>query len=390
MPNNNPLHIHIIVGEESGDRLGASLMQALQKRLGDQVIFAGVGGVAMQAQGMNSLFPIKDIAVMGLTPVIARLPVILRRIKKTVSFVIREVPDLLVIIDSPDFTHAIAKRVRARNKDIPIINWVSPSIWAWRPGRAAAMAKYVDHVLALLPFEPEAHQRLGGPPCTYVGHPLMAQLPNLRPIDGERPSLGDETLPLLLLLPGSRQSEIDRLLDDFSAIIDKLFALEIECDVVIPAVEHLAPILRERTASWAKRPQIIVGEMNKQAVFRKAHAALATSGTVTLELALSGVPMIVMYRLDWLARQLRFLVKAWTMVLPNHIWGRPVIREFIDGFIQHEHIARALLAFLQNTPERQAQIEAFDELENLMAVGEKLPAEKTADIILQLIKYEQE
>jgi lipid-A-disaccharide synthase len=161
--------IFLIATEESGDRLGSALMKVLRQRLGDDIQFEGVGGSTMAREGLVSLFPIEDLSIIGFAAVVQRLPMILRRIAETTDAVLKAAPDILVIIDSPDFTHRVARRVRRRNPAIPIVNYVSPSVWAWRPGRARAMKGYVDHVLALLPFEPEAHRSLGGPPCTYVG-----------------------------------------------------------------------------------------------------------------------------------------------------------------------------------------------------------------------------
>jgi lipid-A-disaccharide synthase len=197
--------IFLIATEESGDKLGAGLMKVLRQRLGDAVQFEGVGGRAMAREGLTSLFPIEELSIMGFTGVVKQLPKILRLIRQTVDAVIEAEPDILVIIDSPDFTHRVARRVRKRESTIPIIDYVSPSVWAWRPGRARAMRGYVDHVLALLPFEPEAYRRLHGPPCSYVGHSLIEQLATLRPNALEQ-QRRDAEPPVLLVLPGSRGS----------------------------------------------------------------------------------------------------------------------------------------------------------------------------------------
>src|SRR3954470_321337 len=173
--------IFLIATEESGDRLGANLMKVLRQRLGDGVRFEGVGGRAMARGGLGSLFPTEELSIIGLADVVKELPKILGLIKETAIAVVEAAPDILVIIDSPDFTHRVAKRVRAKDPTIPIVDYVSPSVWAWRPGRARAMLRYVDHVLALLPFEPDVYRRLRGPPCSYVGHPLIEQIGNLRP-----------------------------------------------------------------------------------------------------------------------------------------------------------------------------------------------------------------
>ena len=164
--------IFLIATEESGDRLGANLMKVLRQRLGDAVRFEGVGGQSMAREGLTSLFPIEQLSIMGLAAVVKQLPKILRLVRETADAVMETSSEMLVIIDSPDFTHRVARRVRGRDPSIPIIDYVSPSVWAWRPGRARAMLAYIDHVLALLPFEPEAYRRLHGPPCSYVGHPL--------------------------------------------------------------------------------------------------------------------------------------------------------------------------------------------------------------------------
>lgn len=225
-------------------------MEALQRRTAGAVAFSGVGGSRMAERGLASLFPLHDIAVMGFGPVIARLPTIVRRVYATVAAAVAADPDVVVIIDSPDFTHQVAKRIRKARPDLPIVDYVSPTVWVWRPGRAAKMAAYVDHLLAILPFEPAVHRQLGGPPTTYVGHPLVDRPELLRPAPGERPPLG-EGLPTLLVLPGSRGGEIGRLLDVFGATIARLKADGHRFRLVLPAVGHLVARIREGTAGWA-------------------------------------------------------------------------------------------------------------------------------------------
>ena len=213
--------VFLIATEESGDRLGANLMKVLRQRLGGAVRFEGVGGRAMAREGLSPLFPIEELSIIGLAAVVKQLPKILRLIKQTAIAVTEASPDILVIIDSPDFTHRVARRVRASDPKIPIVDYVSPSVWAWRPGRARAMLSYVDHVLALLPFEPEAYRRLRGPPCSYVGHPLTEQLAQLRPGPAER-QRRDEAPPVLLVLPGSRRSEIRHHMAVFGQTLGRL------------------------------------------------------------------------------------------------------------------------------------------------------------------------
>jgi lipid-A-disaccharide synthase len=378
--------VFFVIGEASGDRLGASLARSLKDAHGDKVVFEGLAGEDLQALGVSSLFDIEDIAVMGLGPVVARLPTIFRRLSDTVEAILASKPDLVVLIDSPDFTHRVAKRVRARAPDIPIIGWVSPSVWAWRPGRAKAMAAFVDHLLVLLPFEVEAHRRLGGPPATYVGHPLVDELASLRPESAEeRPSLGPGTTPTILVLPGSRGGEISRLMPTLKETMTRVLELMDNVSqprLIMPTVAKHQANLHARVADWPMPIEVISDPAEKRAAFRSAHAAIAASGTVSLELALSAVPMIIVYRLDWLARQFRSLVQVWTIILPNLVLGRPVVREYVDETARPEALARALVSLATDTPERRAQIEAFGELDALMrGPDEASPAQRARAVV---------
>lgn len=385
-----PLDVFMVVGEESGDQLGSRLMEALIARTQGAVRFSGIGGARMQALGLSSLFPLHDIAVMGITAVLGRLPTIIRRVHQTVDAAIAASPDVVVIIDSPDFTHQVAKRIRKARPDLPVIDYVSPSVWAWRPGRARRMAVYVDHLLALLPFEPAVHARLGGPPTTYVGHPLVDRPALLVPKPGERPDLTAERRPKLLLLPGSRSGEVERLLDTFGATIEVLWARGVRFEVAIPAVPHLLERIREVTRTWREPPEIVSGEASKFAAFRSAHAALAVSGTVTLELALAGVPMVVAYRRDPLFRLVTEIVRripgqvtVSSMVLPNIILGENVVPEYLDGDATPERLAADLVPLLVDSEARRAQESAFSRLWDMMRLPDgRLAAEAAADVVL--------
>jgi lipid-A-disaccharide synthase len=382
--------IWIISGEESGDQLGAKLMRALKLRLGEKWLrFGGVGGHAMAREGMNSLFPLEDIAVMGISAVIARLPAILRRIRLTVDAVVAAKPDLLVIIDSPDFTHRVAKAVRKRAPQIPVVNYVSPSVWAWRSGRAPKMRAYVDHVLALLPFEPEAHRRLGGPPTTYVGHPLIERLSEIRPVLGERS--GAEGAPVkLLVLPGSRRSEVSRLMEPFGEALALLKERSPRpFEVTVPAVSHLVEEIKARAEAWSVKPRIVEGETAKWAAFRQADAALAASGTVTLELGLSGVPMVVAYRVSKIEEVLKYLIQSPSIVLTNLVLGENVIPELVQWDCTPEKLADTLLPLMGDSPERQRQIEAFRKLDSLMRIGDEAPSGRAARIVAEVLKAKQ-
>jgi lipid-A-disaccharide synthase len=380
-----PLTIWLAAGEESGDQLGAGLMRALKARLGDGVRFAGIGGGRMAGEGLESLFPMSDIAVMGIGAVVARLPLLLRRIREAGAAVVAARPDALVIIDAPDFTHRVARRARQALPDLPIVNYVSPTVWAWRPGRARKMRPYVDHVLALKPFEVEAHRRLGGPDCSYVGHPLTERLAELRPGPGERTPVGEGPLRLLVL-PGSRRMEIARLLEPFGGTLARLSErLGRPIEATLPAVPHLAEAIARGVEAWPVRPRIVEGEAAKFEAFRGAHAALAASGTVTLELALAGVPMVVAYRVSKLEEQLKYVITAPSIVLANLVIGENVIPEFLQGACEPETLSAALAPLCADTPERWRQVAAFERLDALMDTGGEAPSERAARIVLESI-----
>ena len=282
---NRPLSIYLVAAEASGDALGAALAQALLSHEAGAVKLSGVGGHAMAAAGIASPFAIDELSIIGLTAIPKRLPKIIRRIRETAQAVVAAQPDALVIIDSPDFTHRVARRVRRLAPSIPILDYVSPSVWAWRPGRARAMRGYIDQVLAILPFEPAVHVELGGPPCSYVGHPLVERIGELRPnAEESRRRLDDP--PLVLALPGSRANEIRRLAGIFGETIARLAERVGAIELVIPTVPHVAAQVREAVSGWTVKPRIVVEPREKWSAFRNARAALAASGTVTLELAL--------------------------------------------------------------------------------------------------------
>jgi lipid-A-disaccharide synthase len=389
------LVIALVAGEESGDQLGAALMRTLKERTGGSVRFAGVGGREMAAQGLASLFPIDDLAIIGFAAIPRQLPLILRRIRDTAELVMAIQPDALVIIDSPEFTHRVARRVRAGAPSIPILDYVSPSVWAWRPGRARAMRRYVDQVMALLPFEPQAHRRLGGPPCTYVGHPLLEQLAQLRPTAPEAARrLGEP--PILLVLPGSRSAEIRRLLAIFGQALGLLGAGLLAAgrappEIVLPTLPHLRERIAAATADWPLRPRIVVETRDKQAAFRVARAALAKSGTVTLELALAGVPMVTAYKVSLIEEIVaRLTIQVPSAILPNLILEENVVPEFLQGRCMPQNLADALMPLLTQSPQRRRQIDAFARLDAIMRLhatsegGAESPSGRAAGIVIGL------
>jgi lipid-A-disaccharide synthase len=375
--------IFLIATEESGDRLGSNLMKVLRQRLGDAVRFEGVGGQSMAREGLASLFPIEELSIMGFSAVVKELPKLLRLIRETAAAVSQAAPDILVIIDSPDFTHRVARRVRARDPSLPIVDYVSPSVWAWRPGRARAMLGYVDHVLALLPFEPEAYRRLHGPPCSYVGHPLIEQIDVLRP-DADEQRRRDDQPPVLLVLPGSRRGEINRHMAVFG---ETLGLLDVPFEAVLPTLPHLQDLVRKNVKSWPVEPRIIVGEQEKKAAFRIAHTAFVKSGTVTLELAVAGVPMVAAYKVGaveaWILRR---AIRGSSVILANLVIGENVVPEFLQEDCAPAKLAPALRDVLSASLLRRRQTEAFAKIDAIMSTGGEPPSARAADIVLATLR----
>lgn len=384
-----PLSIFIVAAEASGDALGAALARALVAAAPSGVRLSGVGGHAMANAGIASPFPIDELAIIGLTAIPRRLPNIIRRIRETAQRVVAARPDVLVIVDSPDFTHRVARQVRRLAPSIPIVDYVSPSVWAWRPGRAPAMRAYVDRVLAILPFEPAIHRKLGGPVCTYVGHPLVERIAELRPnADEAVRRLADP--PLILALPGSRANEIHRLSGIFGDAIGRLAARIGAIDLVIPTVPNVLSQLRDAVAGWTVKPRIVVEPAEKWAAFRSARAALAASGTVTLELALAGVPIVAAYRLHRveavIARLIRLQARLPSVILANLVVGENVVPELLQEDCTAEKLAAALEPLIGDTPARQRQIDAFSRLDGIMGVGVAAPSGKAAAIVLDVAR----
>ncbi|GJD34696.1 lipid-A-disaccharide synthase [Methylobacterium aerolatum] len=380
----NALRIWLVAGEDSGDQLGAKLMRALRDAA-PGVTFGGVGGEAMAGEGFASLFPLDDVAVMGYLPVLARARTLLRRIRETSADVVAARPDLLVIIDSPGFTHAVAKRVRKAAPGIPIVDYVSPSVWAWRPWRAKGMRPFIDHVLALLPFEPEAHLRLGGPPCTYVGHPLIERLDDLRP--GKAETARREASPYpLVVLPGSRRSEFERLMPVFGETLARV-AGRTPVEAILPAVPRHRARIEALAAGWRVPVRIVSREGDKYAAFRGARAALAASGTVTLELALAGVPTVVAYKVSRIEEVIaRRLIQVPSIVLPNLILGRNAMPEFVQADCTPDRLAASLEPLLRGGPEREAQRAALDRMDELTILPDgATPSRAAAEVVLAVL-----
>ncbi len=381
------LKIAVIAGEESGDLLGADLIEALRRQQSVDVI--GVGGDHLKVQGLKSLFDPSEIALMGISAIFKKLPRLLGLISKTADFVTQQKPDCLIIIDSPEFCHRVAKKVRRSDPSIRIINYVCPSVWAWRPGRAKKMKAYIDHVLAILPFEPQALMDLDGPPGTYVGHraALDEQF-----IEVSKKQTGREVTRFengerqLLVLPGSRRTEVRRTMTHFEETIRLLTSRGHKLRLLLPTVPHVEAEVRRLSAHWVIQPEITTDQTRKMEMFSQADAALATSGTVTLELALCRVPMISIYDFDAPARLiLRFFFKGWTASLPNLIADEPVVPEQYNDQIRPANMARQLERLLIKGPARDAQLAGFTKLRANMQT-DVAPGEKAASLVLQFVR----
>lgn len=382
-----PLKIAIVAGEESGDLLGADLIDALRTQTDRLVDIVGVGGDHLAARGMKSFFDPHEIALMGLGAILKNLPGLMLRIRQTAQRIVAENPDCVVLIDSPEFTHRVAKKIRAAKPSIPIVKYIAPSVWAWRPQRARAMKAYFDHVLTILPFEVDVMQRLSGPNATYVGHRLSSYDPILRARAGQmvlETQRTDESKKTLLVLPGSRRTEIQMLMEPFGQAIGELATRVEKLDVILPTLPRIEEMVRALSTNWAVKPLIVVGDEEKWKAFSKADAALAASGTVSLELALSRIPSVLSYKADWFAR--KFLmpkITIWSAALPNIIADEPVVPEYFNEFVRPGMLARNLERLMRPGSARQAQLDGFDKVASIMST-EKPSGDIGAQVILEL------
>lgn len=381
------LKIAVIAGEVSGDLLGGDLVAALKARYPGPVELVGVGGEALQAQGLKSLFEFSELSVMGVTQVLARLPRFIKLISWTAAAIVAEKPDLLLIVDSPDFTHRVAKKVRKALPDLPVVDYVCPSVWAWKEYRARDMLAYVDRVLAILPFEPEVIERLGGPDTRFVGHRLTAypKLVETRAARTARGAPSEGTTRTILLLPGSRKAEVTTLLPIFGDVVRQFAERNGHARFLLPAVPKQLERIRAITDTWAVRPEILLGEEEKWRAFDAADVALAASGTVILELALAGVPVVSAYKADWLITLMKNRIKVWSAALPNIIADYPVVPEFLNDAVRPGPLVRWLERLSADTLDRKAMLAGFDEVWAKMKT-DTAPGEAAADIVLDLLR----
>ncbi|VEJ45065.1 lipid-A-disaccharide synthase [Bartonella vinsonii] len=391
--NDCSFKIAVVAGEESGDLLGADLISCLSQQTGCNIHLIGIGGRHLKALGLKSFFDPHDIALIGLGAVLKKLPLLLMHIRNLSKFIAQEQPDCLIIIDSPDFTHRVAKKVRILAPSIPIIKYVAPTVWAWRPKRAKAMRKFVDHILAVFPFEEKIIRDLGGPPTTYVGHRLLIHPPLLsiksdKKYQSEKKQLRGKEIssPTLVLLPGSRNLEIRYLLPIFQEAVEILLQRIPHLRIILPTLPHLVDEIRDFVQGWKSKVEIVVGEDEKWHAFAQADVALAAQGTVSLELALAKIPMVLCYKLDYFSKLFIFpQIRLWSAALPNIISDKPIVPEYFNEFLRPGMLARKIEQLLYNSLVRQAQLDAFEMVEQTMKT--KVPSGVVgAQTIMTLLK----
>lgn len=380
-------HIMIVAGETSGDLLGADLIEAIRALYPDATL-SGLGGPAMTRAGFSSLFDMSEIAIMGLGPILANLRRLFGLVDLTAAHACDTRPDMVVLIDSPEFNHRVAARIKKRHADIPVICYVAPSVWAWRRGRARKMARHFDAVLSLFPFESHIFKALSGPPCHFVGHPIVARFQSYAPIADFR---GKYNIPaagkLLCVLPGSRMSEIRKLAPIFEQIIARVAAQVEDLSVVIPVVAHTREAVRARVANWPVEPILVEEESDKIAAFSAANVALAASGTATLELGMAGLPSVIAYKMGGLMGALLMRVlRVPSAVIVNLVLDAPVMQEFLEDRCTADLITPAVCDLLQDDVLNEAKRAHLAPLADELGSPGQSPAARAAEIIRSLIQ----
>jgi lipid-A-disaccharide synthase len=380
----------LVCGEPSGDQLGGQLMAALKAIVGNNAKTTGVGGRAMAAQGLQTLFPLDDTAVMGLSEVVPKIPIILRRVREVCDVALATRPDAVVLIDSPDFTHRIARRLKRLDPSLRTIDYVAPQVWASRSYRARAMARNFDLALALLPFEPPFFEKYGLR-TVFVGHPVIERAKMMTGGAELRTRLGIAAdAPLLVVLPGSRTSEIRFILPVFRAAVAEIAKRVPGLVTVLPTVPHVSARVREGTRDWPAPLHIIEGDAEKYAAFNAADAALAASGTVTTELALARTPMVVAYRVGRITYALAkplFFMPWFTLV--NLLLQRRAVPEFLQGAATPHALADEVVRLLTDKNAAEAQRADLDQAAKLLGQGEEAPSLRAARAILDFVNIKR-
>lgn len=358
------MKIFIIAGEASGDKLGAAMMKGFEHLADQKIEFIGVGGALMEEMGLKSLFPMEEISLMGISEILSQYRHLKQRIRQTAAAVLDEQPDVLITIDLPEFSFRVADLVK-HTSNIPTVHYVAPTVWAWRPGRARKIAKYIDHVLALFPFEPPLMQD-AGMSCDFVGHPVVQDLiATPQEVSEFKLHFGLGIGPMLVCLPGSRRSEIKRLTPIFKDALEKIKHSYPDMNIVLPAAPSVAELVQSEVCQWKHKPIVLdprditpdqAGKF-KRAAFKAADVALAASGTVSLELAINQTPMVIAYDMNWISRQvIGRLLQVDSVNLVNLVSDTRSVPEYIGKACQPDAIASAIRDVLENPT---SQVEAM-------------------------------
>ena len=372
--------VYLVAGEPSGDLLGSRLMRALKRQTNNDIAFYGVGGETMQAEGLTSLFDIRDLAVMGFMEVIPSIPKILRHLNEIITDIKQIQPDVILTIDSYSFSIRVHQALKKNNIDIPHAHYVAPQVWAWNKGRTKILPKWIDHLFCLLPDEPDYFTPYGLP-TTFVGHPVIeggADKGDAQKFRLEH-NLSEQT-PVLALLPGSRKNEIQGLLPLFMQTAERLSETHPNLFVVVPTVQTVADKITEQLKDWKIPHAVVLGERARYDAFSVANIALAASGTVSLELAMAHVPHLIAYRLNPLTATLaRFVLKIKYVNLINLLQDKEVIPELLQENCTLEKLRKTAENLFQNPVQDVAP-----SLEKLGLNNTELPSEKVATSLLKL------
>jgi len=389
------LRLFLVAGEPSGDRLGAALMAGLKQINAEPIEFHGIGGPLMQAEGLVPLFPMEELSVIGLTEILANIRRLLKRVSETADHIVVTKPDALITIDIPEFSLRVASKVKAKAPHMPTVHYVAPTVWAWRPARAQKMARSIDHVLALLPFEPP-YMEAAGMGCDFVGHPVVGE-PQASDAEAaawraERGIAADA--PLVMVLPGSRRSEVEKLAPTFGEALRPVLRAVPEARVMVPAAPAVAALVEQKTANWPGDPVVLdprgvsadVFAGQKRAAFTAADVALAASGTVSLELAASATPMVIAYDMSWLSRTLiSSLLKVDTVTLVNLVSDTRAVPECLGENCKPAKIAKALTGILLDEDTRLAQLDAAALTMMRLGKGGEAPGVRAARAVMKVI-----
>ena len=379
--------IYVIAGEVSGDIIGARLIREIKRLQKHKFSFAGVGGEQMTNEGVQSLFPISEMAVMGIFELVPHVPNLIRRIHETVQDIIAKKPVAVISIDSKAFTMRVAKLIQKKqkecDKEIKLIHMVAPTVWAWRPGRAKNISKFLDHLLTLFPFEPPFFTR-HGLPTTFIGHPLAEQPVGCSSVYRNIHDV-DEATKIISLLPGSRPGEIKRLLPTFKKTLDLLLKKYPNIHIAMPTVVSVEGMLRRETLGWGTPVSIITDPEMKLNALAASSAALAASGTVTLELALAKVPSVIAYKVNPLSAIIGyFLVNQDAVVLPNKLMGKEIFPLYLQWKCTPYNLYKAVFQKIEN-PKDQL-IEVSDAIRNMLRPNGQSSQNLAAQIIINLVE----